>query len=262
QRGDCFLGAGTCYPTTGLCSNSVADGTAFHDGHARRSSDLCQAGSCVGADPVVCAVGDQCHGAGICDPTSGVCSNPVLDDGTACTDGDACTQSDSCQAGTCVGTNPVVCTASDQCHTAGTCDPATGTCSGTPIACDDGDPCATDTCDPSRGCVATPLPGFAMLTCIFDHAVESPVCAPLAPPVAQQIHRAAGLVTAAASSTDTRVSRRQLQQASDKLRKALKVTNRLLKKGKLSPECAAALRQSLGDSLPRITAMKQQLKNA
>ena len=76
-----------------------------------------------------CPASDQCHVAGTCSPATGVCSDPVAPDGTACSDGDLCTQGDACQSGTCTGANPVVCTASDQCHVAGVCDPGTGTCS-------------------------------------------------------------------------------------------------------------------------------------
>src|SRR5439155_26093691 len=53
--------------------------------------------------PVVCTASDQCHVAGLCDPASGVCSNPAVANGTACDDGDLCTVSDACQAGACVG---------------------------------------------------------------------------------------------------------------------------------------------------------------
>jgi hypothetical protein len=102
-------------------------------------------------------------------------------DGSACNDGNACTQSDSCQAGTCIGSSPIVCTAGDACHEAGTCDPATGDCSvvtkpdgsacsdgnactqldscqagactpGTPVVCAPGDAChEAGTCDPATG---------------------------------------------------------------------------------------------------------------
>src|SRR5437016_3386727 len=53
--------------------------------------------------PVTCAAADQCHDAGVCDPTTGLCSNPTKPDGAACNDGNACTQTDTCQAGTCTG---------------------------------------------------------------------------------------------------------------------------------------------------------------
>ena len=72
---------------------------------------------------------EECHVAGLCDPNTGVCSNPNANNGTTCTDGNACTQTDTCQAGMCTGSNPVVCTASDQCHVAGVCNTGTGVCS-------------------------------------------------------------------------------------------------------------------------------------
>jgi hypothetical protein len=99
----------------------------------------------------VCTALDQCHVAGTCDPTSGVCSNPNATEFTACNDGDACTRTDVCHSGVCTGSNPVVCTALDTCHGVGTCDTATGVCSN-PIdpdgtTCNDGNGCTqTDTC--------------------------------------------------------------------------------------------------------------------
>ena len=137
---------------------------------------------------VVCAATDACHVAGVCDPGTGTCSNPVKVDGAACDDGNACTQT-ACHAHVseprrlpgslprperpalaapgAAPSNPVVCTALDQCHTAGTCDPGTGTCSN-PVkvdgaACDDGNACTqTDTCQagacvPSNPVVCTAL---------------------------------------------------------------------------------------------------------
>jgi hypothetical protein len=133
---------GTCAPTSGgQCD----------DHNACTQVDTCQSGACVGTMPVTCSSGDQCHGAGTCDPSTGACSNPSAPNGTACSDGDACTQSDTCQSGVCTGTNPVTCTASDQCHVAGTCDPSNGACSNPPVQngtpCNDGNACTqTDAC--------------------------------------------------------------------------------------------------------------------
>ena len=144
--------AGECDPATGLCSNpKVADGTACDDGDSCTQSDTCAAGTCVGADPVVCTGLDQCHVAGECDPATGVCSDPAKTDGTPCDDASACTRVDACVAGSCVGADPVICTAADQCHVAGECDPATGQCSNPAKAdgapCDDGYGCTqTDSC--------------------------------------------------------------------------------------------------------------------
>ncbi|HVJ14592.1 MAG TPA: S8 family serine peptidase, partial [Polyangiaceae bacterium] len=122
--------AGTCDPPTGQCSDPKADDdTPCDDSDACTGSSTCQAGTCTGANPVVCSASDECHVAGTCDPTTGQCSNPNADDDIPCDDSDACTGSSSCQAGNCTGANPVVCSASDECHVAGTCDPATGQCS-------------------------------------------------------------------------------------------------------------------------------------
>jgi cysteine-rich repeat protein len=145
-------GAGTCNPGTGVCSNpALANGSACDDGNACTQTDTCQAGACVGGNPLVCTALDQCHRAGVCNPGTGVCSNPAATNGSACDDGNACTRTDTCQAGACVGSNPVVCTALDQCHGTGTCDPGTGVCSNPPVAngsaCNDGNACTqTDTC--------------------------------------------------------------------------------------------------------------------
>jgi hypothetical protein len=105
---------------------------------------------------------DQCHNAGTCNPSNGVCSNPNKNNGAVCNDGNGCTQTDTCQNGACQGTNPVTCTALDQCHNPGTCNPANGTCSnpnknnGTP--CNDATYCTqTDTCQ-SGSCVGTGNP--------------------------------------------------------------------------------------------------------
>ena len=98
---------GTCDPGTGGCSNPTAsDGTTCSDGNACTRTDVCQAGGCIGANPVTCTASDQCQVAGTCDPRTGGCSNPNASDGTTCSDGNACTRTDVCQAGNCVGTNP------------------------------------------------------------------------------------------------------------------------------------------------------------
>src|SRR5262249_37176705 len=80
-----------------------ANGTTCTDGNACTQSDTCQAGACVGANPVVCTASDECHSAGTCDTTTGVCSNPAKPNGSACHDGNACTQGATCQAGPCAG---------------------------------------------------------------------------------------------------------------------------------------------------------------
>ena len=176
--------AASCDPVTGVCTRpDKPNGTPCDDGDVCTQTDTCQAGVCVGANPVangtpcddgyVCTLNDTCQ-AGVCVSGALVADGTACDDGNACTqtdtcqaglcvsgtpaadgaacdDGDACTQTDTCQAGVCTGANPVTCAATDQCHTAGTCNPATGTCSNPPAAdgtaCSDGNACTqTDTC--------------------------------------------------------------------------------------------------------------------
>jgi hypothetical protein len=175
-----------CNPATGVCSNpAAANGIACNDGNACTQSDTCQAGTCTGSNPVTCAAVDQCHVAGVCNPASGVCSNPAAPNGSICNDGNACTQVDTCQAGACTGASPVTCAAADQCHVAGVCNPTTGACSnpsapdgttctdgnacttndtcsagacvaGPPLVCNDQNACTVDSCNPASGCVYAP----------------------------------------------------------------------------------------------------------
>jgi len=74
---------GVCDPGTGVCSMPLApDGTSCDDGSACTRADVCQAGACMGTDPVICPVPDACHAPGVCDAATGTCSNPPLTTGT------------------------------------------------------------------------------------------------------------------------------------------------------------------------------------
>ena len=178
SEGDACHEAGVCDPQTGACVNAPKpDGTACSDGNACTQSDACQAGSCVPGAPVVCTAGDSCHDAGVCDPSTGACSNPAKADGAACTDGNACTQNDACRAGSCVGGAPVTCPAGDACHADGVCDPQTGACTAPPkpdgTACSDGNACTqADTCQ-AGACVAG-----APITCGGSDACHAGTCNP------------------------------------------------------------------------------------
>src|SRR5204862_6223641 len=71
--------AGVCDPATGTCSNPAKpDGAACDDGSACTRTDTCQAGTCTGTNPVVCAPADQCHTAGRFHSTNVTCSNPAM----------------------------------------------------------------------------------------------------------------------------------------------------------------------------------------
>jgi len=92
--------AGVCDPATGLCAAEVPlDDQPCDDDDSCTQTDTCHAGVC-GGTAVVCTASDQCHVAGVCDPGTGMCSNPAAVDGTSCDGGDACA-ADSCLAGAC-----------------------------------------------------------------------------------------------------------------------------------------------------------------
>ena len=162
--------------TDEVCTNGTpghpnkSAGSACNDANGCTQSDTCQAGACIGSNPVTCMALDQCHDVGVCNPASGMCSNPNKANGTACTDSNQCTQTDSCQSGACVGAMPVVCTALDQCHNVGTCNMATGVCSNpnkpNNAACSDSNACTqTDSCQ-SGSCVgAMPVVCTALDQC-------------------------------------------------------------------------------------------------
>jgi cysteine-rich repeat protein len=96
--------SGSCDPATGACSQPAkADGTGCDDGSACTRSDMCVAGVCVGADPVVCTALAPCREAGSCDPATGACSNPASPDGTPCKSVDQCIEDGGCVEGACVG---------------------------------------------------------------------------------------------------------------------------------------------------------------
>ena len=116
---------------SGVCTHTAAAaGTSCINGTACNGTGVCDgAGGCQLGAPVVCTASDQCHQAGICNPWTGVCTNPMKPDGSPCNDGNACTQTDSCVAGSCVGSNPMTCPADPNCLTPGTCDPGSGQCS-------------------------------------------------------------------------------------------------------------------------------------
>ena len=106
----CDAVSGTCKPTTGSCD----------DGNACTQTDTCQGGVCVGSNPKTCTATDQCHMPGVCNTTTGLCSNPVKADGATCSDQNSCTTSDSCQSGSCIGTQ-MFCNSPPACRQVTTC---------------------------------------------------------------------------------------------------------------------------------------------
>lgn len=163
-------GAACCSPTCRF----RADGTVCNDGDACTRSDQCQAGACVGGNPVVCSATDACHVAGVCNSTTGSCSTPAKPNGSPCNDGNACTQTDSCQSGFCLGGNPVVCSSAAQCQET-SCDAATGTCAGRPKV--DGSECMDgDACTVGDHCVAGACESGAARDCNDHLSCTDDVC--------------------------------------------------------------------------------------
>lgn len=102
----------------GMCPDSAAipitcvpfcavrpDGAPCNDHNACTTVDTCQAGTCVGSQPVVCTVSDQCHSVGVCDTGTGMCSNPAAPDGAMCMlpNANAACQSATCGLVSCAG---------------------------------------------------------------------------------------------------------------------------------------------------------------
>lgn len=138
----------------------------------------CDCAACP-CDGVVCDAPDSCHPGGTCSNATGVCSNPVFANGTACNDGNACTSGETCTSGICGSpTSTVTCTALDQCHVAGTCNTSTGACSnpnevnGTPCndgdACTQTDACQNGTCTGSNPVVCTALDQCHVPVCLIS----------------------------------------------------------------------------------------------
>jgi hypothetical protein len=81
------------------------NGTSCDDGNKCTQTDTCQAGACLGSNPVVCTASDGCHVAGTCVPGTGECSAETnAPDNIGCNDGNGCTDSDKCTSGSCSGT--------------------------------------------------------------------------------------------------------------------------------------------------------------
>lgn len=188
---------GVCQAGTGICvKQPKTNGTTCNDGNACTQTDTCQAGACVGSNPVVCAAPDQCHQPGVCNPQTGACDYAPKTDGTTCdTDNNLCTL-DTCQAGVCTAGAAKDCSAlNDQCNT-GACNTSTGACFKQPktdgTTCNaDNNACTNDTCQAGvctagtpKSCTATN--GACLINgrcdtasgnCVYDDAPVGTTCA-------------------------------------------------------------------------------------
>eukprot|EP01061_Rhynchopus_euleeides_P038956 TRINITY_DN667_c3_g1_i1.p1 TRINITY_DN667_c3_g1~~TRINITY_DN667_c3_g1_i1.p1 ORF type:complete len:2404 (+),score=646.70 TRINITY_DN667_c3_g1_i1:103-7314(+) len=149
-EGPCFLD-GTCDPQTGLCSRHIKPaGGPCNDGNNQTKFDTCDMyGKCEGVElceGVVCLAMSSCHGIGVCNPNTGMCSNPKLAAQTPCDDGLNITVGDVCDGdGHCAGINlckDVSCLGAATFCMESECNPDTGRCDTMPVA--DGKKCSPD----------------------------------------------------------------------------------------------------------------------
>ncbi len=101
----------TCNPASGACSSTQQpDGSPCVSGNLCLTNEACQSGFCVGTQ-VTCSAPD-CYMPGTCQPSTGLCSPPVVPkpDGSSCDDGDFCSTGDACRSGVCQGNDPIVLT--------------------------------------------------------------------------------------------------------------------------------------------------------
>lgn len=158
-QSDVDTDTGCLGPAGEICcsANQECQGLLLNEGETLCQPAVCQTGYCVLGDPVVCQALDECHAAGQCDPESGLCISPALNDGTWCEAG-------ACKSGECVNLCATVkCGSPGECKV-GYCDIHTGQCGGLPgpdgLVCSIGvcqagecvDLCENVECDPVNEC--------------------------------------------------------------------------------------------------------------
>jgi hypothetical protein len=164
-----------CDQETGACvPGNVPDSTPCGDTDSNACTSAgCEAGQCVqGHITTPCPPDDnECTQDLPCNPQTGTCDHPPVDDSTPCTDsdGNACTHA-GCEAGACVQTHmTTVCQPdANECTDDLDCNPATGTCDHPPK--DDSTPC-TDS--DSNACTTA---GCEAGNCVQTH--QTTVCTP------------------------------------------------------------------------------------
>jgi len=231
-----------CRPSTGACDAAercdgasdtcpadalTADGAACDDGNLCTQGDTCQAGQCQGGTPVTCSASDQCHDPGVCNPATGLCSNPPTQDGTPCDDGNACSEHESCRQGRCIG--------------------------GTAVSCSDGDACTVDTCNPTTGCVHRHFEGMAALDCFCGTGIPQASCTNERVPACVPKHfmRACRLITRAHEAKPKKAHRLMLR-AQTVFTKGSRLAQRANRRGRISTTCTASITGSFDDAAGRL----------
>lgn len=129
--------------------------------------DICDDGEDNDGDTFIDCDDPDCEGLACVDDgnacTDDICLSfvctPNNDDSNLCDDLNDCTD-DQCSAGTCLGTNDDTnaCDDSDSCTVSDFC--SSGSCTGSPLVCDDGESCTNDICV-NGNCSFAPLTGPA-----------------------------------------------------------------------------------------------------
>ena len=145
---------GECVGTSGVCMCVTnADCEAFQNAKYNLCLGplVCTAGVCLpDAEEAIQCGGNATDGPctlTLCEPSTGLCGQVALTDGTACDDPTACGADGACVSGECAP-DDAPCDDGNPC-TADLCE-ASGACTHTPMAgiCDDGDECTVqDNCD-------------------------------------------------------------------------------------------------------------------
>jgi Beta-propeller repeat len=136
----------------------------------------------------------------------------------------------------------------------GTTDPGTphGPTSICGDGCDDGDPCTVDTCVRNAGCASRPAEGLASVTCTCERPAPAACAADTVPAaIGRRQGRACGLFSGAAGPS----SAKRLRRAMATLGGSIAVVSKAQKKGKLSADCAGALRAELLDAKDRAAGL-------
>jgi hypothetical protein len=152
-------GAGNTCQCGGIGQACCNGSTCADDGNRCNGSEVCR-GTCQHENPVICPALDACHDIGVCQPSSGTCTNPNKD-GASCNDNDSCTQDDTCQSGTCKGA-PLACSSGQRC-VGGTCVCNATSC---PSGC-----CSNNQCQLGSGDSACGSAGNACATCTSGQQV-------------------------------------------------------------------------------------------
>jgi cysteine-rich repeat protein len=274
---------GACNPATGGCAypakpaGTPCDNGAFCDG-----AEMCFEGSCVtDAERTV-----TCSGG--CDESNDrclSCGNAQVDPGEQCDDGnnvdgdgcDARCLAECTTAADCDDANG--CTA-DLC-TGGRCQhtsPAGVTCCASDADCTPADTCSAGRCEATGECSFTPAPCFEGVLCAFRGQLGADTCTSVAVvdridalartaegrlasarARADQIALLGGASTGSAKRQAARLGRsgkKLVRAAGSRLTKALRAVQQAVRKGKITPLCAKALRSELE---ARICALRAAL---